>query len=322
MLTDILRDQWGYRGFVVSDLGGINNMITVDHIFPDAPHADAASLPAGCDYDDTQYSGYIASAVTNGLLAESVVDEALTRLLAVPFRLGVFDPPAMVPYSSVSPSVVRLSNHIALSLQLAQSSMVLLKNQNNFLPLGSNHLASIALIGPQASNFVTGNYYDGPVTSPVTPLQGFMNRLPSGTQFFYAKGCGITTNGTAADTNAAVQAAANAQVVVMCLGTDLSVEAEGLDRTALELPGAQESLLQTVYAANTNVVLLLINAGPLAVPWAATNVPAIIEAWFAGEQGGNAMADVVLGNVNPGGKLPYTVYPATGVPGLPPPNQC
>ena len=166
-----------------------------------------------------------------------------------------------------------------------------------------------------------GNYYSTTVTNPVTPQQGVSNRAAPGTQVLYAQGCGISTAGTTNQINAAIQAASNAQVVVMCLGTDLSIEAEGLDRTALELPAAQESLLETIYAVNPNVVLVLLNAGPLAIPWAATNVPAIVEAWYAGEQGGNAIADVIFGNVNPGGKLPYTIYPSSTVPGLPPAGE-
>ena len=321
LLTDILRTKWGFKGFVVSDSGGIGNMINIDHIFPDAPNADAASLAAGCDYDDTQYRDSIVPAVTNGLLSEDVVNQALMRLLKVAFHLGVFDPPAMVPYSQISSNVIRSTNNIALSLKVAQSSIVLLKNQNGFLPLNTNQISKIALIGPLAATFRAGNYYGG-YTGAVTPQQGFINRVAPGTQVLYAQGCSnLTTFATTAQINAAIQAATNAQVVIMCLGTDPSIEAEGLDRTALELTAAQENLLETIYPANTNLVLVLLNAGPLAIPWAATNVPAILEAWYAGEQGGNAIADVVFGNVNPSGKLPYTVYPSSTVPGLPPQDQ-
>jgi beta-glucosidase len=321
LLTQILRTDWGFRGFVTSDLGGIGNLTnaSVDHLFTNAASADAAALSAGCDYDDAEYLNGIPPAVTNGLVSQAVLDQALARLLSVPFRLGVFDPPSAVPYTGISTNVIRSPAHLALTLKASQSALVLLKNANNFLPLNPTNLTSIALIGPQAANFRAGNYYGTP-TSPVTPLQGFMNRLGTNTQILYAPGSGIST-AVQSNLTAAMQAASNAQVVIMCLGTDSSIEAEGRDRTALELPAAQESLLESVYSANSNLVLVLLNAGPLAVPWAKANVPAILEAWYDGEQGGNAIADAVLGNINPGGKLPYTVYPASNDPLLPPQNQ-
>lgn len=320
LLTDILRTRWGYKGFVVSDLGGINNMINTDHIFPDAPTADAAALSAGCDYDDEQYRDGIAAAVGNGLVSETVVNQALGKVLTTAFRLGVFDPPASVPYTAIDSTVIRSAAHQELALQVARSSMVLLKNENSFLPLDRNALTNIAVIGPLADTFVKGNYYSGTPVNPITPRQGLLNRAPNA-QINYAVGCGISTASSAAQLDAALQAATNAQVVVICLGTDGSIEGEGNDREALELPTAQENLLKSVYAANSNLVLVLLNAGPLAAPWAKSNAPAIVEAWYAGEKGGNAIADVLFGDVNPGGKLPYTIYPSSTVAGLPPQNQ-
>ena len=320
LLTDILRTRWGYQGFVVSDLGGINNMINTDHVFADAPSADAAALSAGCDYDDEQYRDGIATAVGNGLVSEAVVNQALGKVLKTAFRLGVFDPPASVPYAAIDSSVIHSATNQNLALKVARASMVLLKNQNNFLPLDKNTLTNIAVIGPLADTFVKGNYYSGTPVNPITPRQGLLDRAPNA-QVNYAVGCGISTASTAAQLTAALQAATNAQVVVMCLGTDSSIEGEGNDREALELTAAQENLLEAVYTANTNLVLVLLNAGPLAIPWAKTNTPAILEAWYAGEKGGDAIADVIFGDVNPGGKLPYTIYPSSTVAGLPPQDQ-
>jgi hypothetical protein len=259
--------------------------------------------------------------LANGFVPEAVVDKALVLVLKTAFKLGVFDPPSLVPYSSIGANVIHSTSNQNLALQVAQSSMVLIKNQNSFLPLNKGAFTNIALIGPLADTFVKGNYYGGTPVSPITPRQGFVNRAATNAVITYAKGCGISTAGTVTEINDATAAAANAQVVILCLGTDGSIEAESNDREALELTAAQQSLLQTISAVNSNVVLVLVNAGPLAIPWAATNTPAIIEAWYNGEKGGNAIADVVFGDVNPGGKLPFTVYPSSTVAGLPPQNQ-
>ncbi|HOP98907.1 MAG TPA: glycoside hydrolase family 3 C-terminal domain-containing protein [Verrucomicrobiota bacterium] len=321
LLTDILRSRWGYKGFVVSDLGGIGNMVNASRVFATVPEAVAAALSAGCDYDDEQYRDGIVEAVTSGRIPEAVVDQALSRVLTTAFRLGVFDPPSMVPYSSIDLSVVRSPAHQDLALRVAQASMVLLKNENHILPLDRGQITNIAVIGPLAETFVKGNYYSGTPVNPITPRQGLLNRAGPGVQIAHAVGCGISTAGTPAQISEAAAVAAGAQAVVLCLGTDGSIEGEANDREFLELTPAQQSLLETVYAANTNLILVLINAGPLAIPWAATNVPAIIEAWYAGEKGGDALADVIFGDVNPGGRLPYTVYPSSTVPGLPPQDE-
>jgi beta-glucosidase len=321
LLTEILRTGWGYKGFVVSDLSGIDHIINTDHIFPDAPTADAAALSAGCDYDDAEYRDGIPLAVVNGLVSEAVVDHALGLVFKTAFKLGVFDPPSLVSYSTINASVIRSAANQNLALQVAQASMVLLKNQNGFLPLNKSTVTNVAVIGPLADTFVKGNYYGGAPVNPVTPRQGLLNRAATNALITYAIGCGISTDGTPAQISEATSAAANAQVVILCLGTDGSVEAESNDRETLELTTAQQSLLQTVSEVNSNVVLVLINAGPLAIPWAKTNTPAIIEAWYNGEKGGNAIADVVFGDVNPSGKLPYTVYSSSTVPGLPPQDQ-
>src|SRR5262249_5605762 len=223
------------------------------------------------------------------------------------FRLGAFDPPAMVPYGSIPASVIHSAEHRQLSLQVARESIVLLSNRDDFLPLDPEAIGSIAAIVPLATRFELGSYFGTP-SMPVNPLQGIRNRVGASVEVLYAKGCEINAPCNPTDFAEAIQTAQQVDVVVLYLGTNNQVEAEGRDRSQLGLPGGQEQLLEAVAQANPRTALVLMNGGPLSVRWARDNVPAIVEAYYAGEEGGNAIADVLFGNTNPSGKLPYTVY--------------
>jgi beta-glucosidase len=307
LLTDILRGQWGFDGFVVSDLGGIRTLMS-GHRFTGKPEeAVAKALLAGCDTDDEQYRDAIPAAVRAGLVSEEVVDRALTRVLRVGFRLGVFDPPDQVPFTKTPASVIDSPDHRALALRLERAALVLLHNQNHFLPLDRGKLKTVAVLGPAAERPEYGNYF-GVASRRVSPLEGLKNKLGPGVEVLSAPGCGFVEPARAADLDRAAAMARRADVCVVCLGTNPRVEAEGRDRTDLRLPGDQEQLLQAVVRANPQTVLVLFNAGPLAVAWAKANVPAILQAWYPGEEGGTALADVLLGDCNPAGRLPYTVY--------------
>ena len=323
LLTDILKRQWGFEGFVVSDLGGVNSMVN-GHMQGKMSYEEAVaqSLKAGCDFSDNEYMKYIPAAVRQGLLPEARLNDALYRVLHDRIRLGEFDPPDLVPFSRISPSVIGSAEHRKLALETARESMVLLKNERNFLPLDKNKLKRIAVIGPHAAMFTPGGY-SGKADQPVNPLQGLKNRAASGTEILYAKGCDILpdprnqTNVTAAakarieetdSIKAAAETARKADVAILFVGTTERIESEGRDRTSLSLPGRQEELIEAVYAANPKTALVLLNAGPLTLPWAKSHLRAIVEAWWNGEEGGNAIADVIFGNYNPGGRLPLTVY--------------
>lgn len=317
LLTDILKNKWGFKGFVVSDLGGVNSMVR-GHEKGQMKFEDAVaqSLNAGCDFSDKEFMDYIPAAVKGGLLSEDRLNDALYRVMRNRFLLGEFDPPSMVPYSRISPNVIGSPEHRQLALKTAQEAMVLLQNKGALLPLDKNKIKRIAIIGPHADLFTAGGY-SGRVTNPVTPLQGIKNRLPAGTQILHEKGALIvprkdSTDALVEDTKAAMQravdAAKQADVAIVFVGTTLAIEAEGRDRTSLGLPGLQEELVKQVAAANPRTILVEMNAGPLAIPALKETVPAILEAWWAGEEGGNAIADVLFGNTNPGGKLPLTVY--------------
>jgi beta-glucosidase len=319
LLTDILRGQWKFDGFVTDDLGGVNLLVAAHHITEDPVVATAEAIKAGCDSDDAQYETNIPLAVKRGLLQTADVDHALARVLRVGFRLGAFDPPEMNPYSKISAEVIRSPEHLKLSLQTALESMTLLSNRNNFLPLRKENIKSIAVIGPAGEmSFETGNYYGTPARK-VSPLQGLKEAFGSDARVEYEQGSGFTEAADPASIARAADLAKKSDVAILFLGTNLRVEAEGRDRRDLNLPGAQEQLLEAVYAANPKTVLVLMNAGPLAVTWANDHLPAILDAWYPGEAGGAAIAQVLLGDYNPGGHLPYTVY--ASLDGVPPQNE-
>ncbi len=322
LLNDILRDKWGFKGFVVNDASGVQGMYEKYKGEMPWEQAVAQSLIGGTDVADSPYGQYIPVAVGMGILPEEVVDQALYRVLQARFRLGEFDPPEMVPYSTIPFSVVRHPDHRALSLEVAQKSIVLLKNEDNFLPLDKNNIKTIAVIGPHANIFHAGGY-SGVAAYPVTPLQGIHNRAKYGTEILYAPGSVIpdlrpprpwrkplpaAPFDHEMELKKAVEIAKKADVVIMYVGTTSGTESEGYDRTTLALPGNQQELVEAVMAVNPKTVVVEMNAGPLAVPWIKEHVPAIVEAWWPGEEGGNAIADILFGNVNPGAKMPLTVY--------------
>ena len=323
LLTDILKKQWGFQGFVVSDLGGVRTMVEGhEQGKMGYEEAVARSLLAGCDFSDKEFMTYIPAAVRQGLLPEARLNDALFRVLRDRFRLGEFDPPETVSYSKISTNVICSPEHRGLSLHTAQEAMVLLRNKGHLLPLDKPRLKTIAVIGPHADQFTAGGY-SGKALNPVTPFQGIRNRADHTTRVLYAPGGYITPPkrsrdpfapahfDDAAELRRAVEAARQADVAILYVGTTLEIEEEGRDRTSLELPGNQEALVEAVLAANPRTVVVLMNAGPLTIPWIKQHAPAILEAWWTGEEGGNAIADVLFGDVNPGGRLPYTVYAST-----------
>ena len=450
LLKEILRDRWGFGGYIVSDCGAIDYIWRYHKYTPDAPGASAAAVHAGCDLNCGQAYAALVEAVSRGLVPESEIDTAVTRLFSARFRLGMFDPPETVEYARIPYSVVCSSEHRALARRAAAESIVLLKN-DGILPLSRD--MKVAVVGPNANDprVLVGNYSGTPV-DPVTPWMGLRDRFTEYASF--APGCerervsglevissnalrlpnvessmsglrgeyfanmnlqgapahvrndaevkfawsgapapgvpadrfsvrwsgslvapksgayqlGATTddgvrlildgkkiledwtdhaprsasveveleagkayelvmeyydNGAGAvarlewslpDTEPfvdALAAAKEADVVVAVMGISTDQEDEGRDRTEIELPDVQEAMLRALHATGKPVVLVLLSGGALAIPWAKENLPAIVEAWYPGEEGGNAIADVLLGEVNPGGRLPITFYAST-----------
>ncbi|RXH54781.1 glycoside hydrolase family 3 C-terminal domain-containing protein [Granulicella sibirica] len=328
LLTDILRKKWGLDGFVTDDLGAValltgsrnsNAAEQGQRASEDPVEAAAVAIRAGNDSDDTEFETNIPLAVKRGLLTTKDVDQAVSRVLRVGFRLGAFDPPEKSPYAGISMSVVRSPEHLELSLKAAEESITLLTNQHDFLPLKRDSVHSIAVIGPAGYNgYETGNYYGKPFRK-VGPLTGLRDLLGDGVRVQYELGAGFTEAADPAAIARAVELARKSDVAVLFLGTDLHVEAEGRDRRDLNLPGAQEQLMEAVFAANPKTILVLMNAGPLAVTWAHDHLPAVLEGWYPGEAGGTAIARALFGEDNPGGHIPYTMY--ASLDGVPPQNE-
>jgi len=327
LLTDILRKQWGFDGFVTDDLGAVALLtdsrpgaIEPGQRFSEDPViATAAAIKAGNDSDDQEFERNIPLAVARGLLTTADVDRALSRVLRVGFRLGAFDPVENSPYSKISMDVVRSPAHLELALKTAQESLVLLKNAANFLPLKQDSVHSIAVIGPAGDqNYETGNYYGTPARK-IGPLQGLKQLVGPQVSVSYEQGAGFIDAADSAAIGRAVELARKSDVAILFLGTNLQVEAEGRDRRDLNLPGAQQQLMEAVFAANPHTILVLMSAGPVAIGWAHDRLPAIIQAWYPGEAGGTAIARALFGLDNPGGHLPYTMY--ASLDGVPPQNE-
>ncbi len=322
LLGEILRGQWGFDGYVVSDCGAIEDIYEHHKVTETAEEGAALAVKAGCDLCCGCAYEALVAAVEQGLLDEADIDRSVKRLFTARFQLGMFDPPERVPYAQIPYSVVDCAEHRALALETARESMVLLKN-DGVLPLARD-LRSIAVIGPNADDaqVLLGNYHGTPSAS-VTPLEGIRRKVGEGVEVTYAPGCDIRR--PARDGfDAAVKIAQDADLAVMVLGLSQRIEGEegqeeGVgageistgDRTSIELPEVQQALLEAVHATGTPVVLVLLNGSALAISWAAAHVPAILEAWYSGEEGGTAIADVLFGDYNPAGRLPVTFYAAT-----------
>jgi beta-glucosidase len=312
LLTDLLKTEWKHEGFVVSDLGGVKTMVE-GHSAKKMTYVDAVSqsVMAGCDFSDKEYEQNIPAAVRAGKLTEARLNDALTRVLRVRFRLGEFDSFESVPYSKISPAIVNSPAHRAIALKAAQQSIVLLQNRDHLLPLEKTKLKRIAVLGPLADKIITNNY-NGRPPAVVTALQGIKNRAAPETDILHAVG-GMVAKAPknfdpAAELTKAVELAKQADVAVVFVGTNSDVEHEGRDRKTLGLTGNQEELVKAVLAANPRTIVIEMSAGPLTVPWIKQNVPAVLQAWWPGEEGGHAIADVLFGDANPAGRLPHTVY--------------
>ena len=311
----------GFKGVVDSEGGGFDTLV-YEHIVPTQKEAGALALRAGVDLDITYEPAYMGPLIENvheGTVSEALVDRAVRRVLELKFRLGLFDH----PYIDLAQAerVVHSPQHQQLALQAAREGIVLLKNQNNLLPLKKN-LKSIAVIGPNADDRWNqlGDYSPSEVPQKVTTvLDGIKQAVSPATQVMYAKGCEVI--GGKEDFSKAVEAARQASVAVVVVGEHPGnagtgnvhpTDGEGYDVASLDLTGEQEDLIKAIQATGTPVVLVLINGRPISIPWAAEHIPAIVEAWEPGERGGEAIADVLFGDVNPSGRLAITVPRSSG----------
>jgi len=305
-IREILKGDWAFDGFVVSDWNSIGELIA-HGVAKDKAAAARLALLAGVDMDmeGRCYSSSLARLVQDGAVSKPMLEEAVRRVLRIKLRRGLLDQPA--PDPAAAARVLLADEHKKLAREVAQESIVLLKNATNVLPI-SPAVRTIAVVGPLADdgpNQIGPWSGQGKGEEAVTVLAGLRERAGSSITIRYAKGCDIAGT-SAAGFAAAVAAARDADLVIVVVGEAATMSGEAGSRTRLDLPGAQPSLLATMVATGKPVVLVLLSGRPLDLSWAAVNVPAIVEAWFPGTMGGPALADLLFGDVNPSAKLTVT----------------
>lgn len=317
-LRDILRKEWDFEGYMTSDSGAVFDIYANHHYVATGQEAAAAAVHNGtCDIDSgSVYNSYLLQAVNESLVSMADVDNALYNTLRMRFELGLFDPIGDQPYWHIPPEAVNTPESQALNLFATQQSMVLLKNDKNTLPMARGK--KIAVIGPHtnATRALVGNYIgqicpDGSFDCVVSPCAAIAAANHGG-ETVCVEGCAVTDPSTSGFA-AAISAAKDADQVVMVMGIDQSVEGEGDDRTAIDLPGAQHKLTAAITSLGKPTTLVLINGGMVAIAEEKESMGAIIEAFYPGYQGSAALATVLFGDYNPGGKLPITIYNASYV---------
>jgi beta-glucosidase len=322
---------------VTGDGGGLQMLVETHHVAADKAEAARKALAAGVDFDLSDGSVYatLVDQVKQGLIPEDEVDLAVSRILATKLRLGLFENPYVDP--DYAQRVTNSPEHKQLTLKAAQEAIVLLKNDGNRLPLDPAKLKTIAVIGPNAADVHLGGYSRDPGPgNQISILDGIRKRVEPGVKVVFSEGCKITTGkqgwsawyenkvdipdgaSQAASIRAAADAARQSDVAIVVVGENESTNREAWseqhlgDRDSLDLIGAQEQLVEAVVVTGKPVVVLLINGRPLSVNFIKEHVAAILEGWYLGEQGGAAAANVIFGDVNPGGKLPITFPKSVG----------
>jgi beta-glucosidase-like glycosyl hydrolase len=319
----ILRHELGFKGIEVSEGGGFGTLI-YEHIVPTQKEAGALALKAGVDLNITYEPAYMGPLIENveeGKVPMALVDRALRRVLEQKFRLGLFEH----PYADLAQAerVMHSKEHQQLALQTAREGIVLLKNDNNLLPLKKD-LKSIAVIGPNADDAINmvGDYSPQVILQHMTSiLEAIKAKVSPATQVLYARGCAVNDQDKSGIA-AAVETAKKAGVAIVVAGEQARREGEhklpaptdgeGYDVASLDLTGVQEDLVRAVAATGTPTVLVLVNGRPLSVRWEAEHLPAIVEAWNPGEAGGEAVAEVLFGDTNPSGRLAITIPRSVG----------
>jgi len=324
------KEEWGFKGYVVSDYFAIEMLNTFHKVAKDLKESAIKALEAGIDIelpDIKCYGQPLLEAVKEGLISEEVIDNAVSRVLIVKFMLGLFDEKPYVDPKKVF-TVVNSPEHRKLALDVAKRSIVLLKN-DGILPLRKD-LNKIAVIGPNSDNKLSlhGDYsysmhvpvisevFEGEsvkyevMVETVSILEGIKNKVSSNTKVSYAMGCDLISD-SKEGFKEAIEISKDADIIIAVLGENSGLfkrglSGEGNDRKDLNLPGVQEELLKELHKLGKPLILILINGRPLSIKWAKDNIPAIIEAWYPGEEGGNVVAEVIFGDYNPSGKLPIS----------------
>lgn len=308
LMRDILKGQWHFPGFVVSDWGSVGEMIPHGFV-ADGKEAAKVALIAGCDMDmeSRSYIAQLAGLVQEGQVPVNLIDDAVRRILRKKFELGLFDDPYRFSDATREKAVLNKKEHVQAAREMAEKSIVLLKNEKHLLPL-SKDLRSIALIGPLVhSKKDMKGFWSldiGPENDIVSLYEG-MQQQAGAARLSYAKGCDITDTSHAGFAKA-IATARSADVVIMAMGEKADMTGEAKSKADIRLPGIQEELIRAIQATGKPVVVLLMAGRPMIFNWTADHVPAILYTWWLGNQAGNAIADVLYGKYNPSGKLPVT----------------
>lgn len=327
LLLDILRKEWGFQGHVVSDCWAIRDFHEGHCVTGGALESVAMAMNNGCDLNCGQLFVYLSEAVEKGMVSEERLDEALVNLFTARMKLGLFDEKGSTPYDAIPYSVVDSKEMKELNLLAAEKCITLLKNEDHLLPLDSTKLKTIGVIGPNADNrkALVGNY-EGTASRYYTISEGIQDYVGDQVRVLFSEGCHlykdkISNLSRGSDRLAEVKGiCAASDVVILCLGLDAGLEGEegdqgnqyaSGDKPGLDLPGKQQELLETVYGSGKPVVLVLLSGSALAVTWADEHIPAIIQGWYPGAQGGRAIARVLFGEKTPEGRLPVTFYRST-----------
>lgn len=327
LLQDILRKEWGFEGHVVSDCWAIKDFHEGHMVTSSALESVAMAVENGCDLNCGNLFGYVKEAVEKGMLSEERVDEALVNLFTTRMKLGVFDGKGSTPFDEIPYTVVDSKEMRELNLKVAEKCVVLLKNEDHMLPLDKSKIKTIGVIGPNADNrkALVGNY-EGTASRYYTILEGIQDYVGEEVRVLASEGChlykgGISGLSKGRDRSSEVKGVCEASdVVIMCLGLDASLEGEegdtgneygSGDKPNLKLPGRQQEILEIAYASGKPVVLVLLAGSAMDLSWAEEHIPAILQGWYPGAQGGKAIANILFGEKNPEGKLPVTFYYST-----------
>ncbi|HKL79663.1 MAG TPA: glycoside hydrolase family 3 C-terminal domain-containing protein [Mobilitalea sp.] len=327
LLQDILRDEWGFKGHVTSDCWAIKDFHEFHMVTSTPVESVALAMNSGCDLNCGNMYGNLLLAVRDGLVKEQTIDRAVTRLVTTRMKLGLFDSQEKVPFSNIEYDQVDNTKHKKLNQKASRKSIVLLKNENNLLPLDKSKIKTIGIIGPNADNrkALVGNY-EGTSSEYITVLEGIKDYLGDSTRVFYSEGCHLFKEkvqnlGIENDRISEARAVCDmSDVVIACFGLDPSLEGEegdqgnefaSGDKSSLNLPGIQGEVIKELYKSGKPVILVLLSGSALSIPWEDEHLPAIIQGWYPGAQGGKAIAEMLFGEYSPEGKLPVTFYRST-----------
>ncbi|MGB4657694.1 MAG: glycoside hydrolase family 3 C-terminal domain-containing protein [Mobilitalea sp.] len=327
LLKDILREEWGFLGHVTSDCWAIKDFHEHHMVTSTPVESVALAMNNGCDLNCGNLFGNLLIAVRDGLVEEKTIDAAVTRLVTTRMKLGLFDQQEEVPFSSIGYNKVDGQEQKDLNLKAARKSIVLLKNENNLLPLNLASIKNIGVVGPNADSrkALVGNY-EGTASEYITVLEGIKGYVGDKARVYYSEGCHLFKDriqglGSENDRLAETRAVCDmSDVVIGVFGLDPGLEGEegdqgnefaSGDKPNLQLPGIQEQMIRELYKSGKPVILVLLSGSVLSVVWEEENIPAIVQGWYPGAQGGKAIAEMLFGDYSPEGKLPVTFYRTT-----------